>query len=86
VSFSSLLLADLRRKFGYAEAGRLLNMVASRQQYGSCKSVSVTCTTDLTRPGGIGISNPREQSNTAADFLQYVINLLAHQVPCLSVS
>jgi hypothetical protein len=37
---------------------------------------SVTCCTDLNNPDGFVLSPPRRESNTARDFLEYVISLV----------
>ena len=39
-------------------------------------SYSVTCCTDLTNPMGFVMSTPRTESNTALDFLEFVIELV----------
>ncbi len=66
----------MRQRFGFAERGRKLNIAVEGKVYDG-PSLSVTCTTDLTRASGLVISNPREQSNSATDFLDHVLDLIA---------
>jgi transposase len=65
---------ECQRVKGFSELGRRLS-VFNRQGTDDWR-YSITITTDLTLPDGVYISNPRVSSNTAVDFLLYVIELL----------
>ncbi len=55
--------------------GRPLHVRTDRGQ--SSPSYSVTVVTDLTQPNGILVSDLRTKSNTALDFLEWVVSLFA---------
>jgi hypothetical protein len=78
------LFAGLCRQWGYAEAGREVHQHIERKDY-AAPTVSVTLFTDLTQPGGIAISDPRAESNTAVDFCVCVLKMVRPGYVCLNL-
>jgi transposase len=63
---------ELRRLLGISESGRQIIVPWSDRDV----RYSVTCCTDLSNADGFVLSPPRRDSNTARDFLEYVITLV----------
>jgi hypothetical protein len=68
--------AELRRSHGYAHASRAVQ-APGHVNLRARPAVTVTVLTDLTSPNGFVMSAPRTGSNTAMDFLDFVLDLIA---------
>jgi len=69
---------DLRRQKGFAVAGRGIAMEDRAEN--PKISYTVTLVTDPSHPAGFVVSEPRLESNTAADFLEFVVVLILRGV------
>lgn len=88
---SLCLVPDLRRKKGVAPAGRIVEVVDNKENRKLAYSITLVGiflfsftvlmlvhaqVTDLTRPSGYYVSEPRQDSNSAEDFLFFFVELI----------
>jgi hypothetical protein len=73
------LCAELGRKMGVSERGRAVHQPRSRFELGG-NTYTVTVLTDLTLPSGFVVSNPVIGTNSAIDFLEFVITMIERRV------
>jgi len=71
---SSFDTRKLQRPRGRAPTGRPLHVARGSGPHGS--SYTITVLTSLTNPSGFVCSDPRHETNTAADFLNFIITLV----------
>jgi len=64
----------LRRSTGVSERGRRLRVARGHAPHGT--NYTITVLTSLTHPSGYVISNPRTATNTAVDFLSFLVDLV----------
>ena len=67
-------LVALRRSTGVSERGRRLRVARGHAPHGT--NYTITVLTSLTHPSGYVVSNPRTATNTALDFLSFLVDLV----------
>ena len=67
-------LVELRRSTGVSERGRRLRVAHGHAPHGT--NYNITLLTSLTHPSGYVVSNPRTATNTALDFLSFLVDLV----------
>lgn len=72
-----MFASDLHRAYGWAESGRRIRLAG---RSGGDDRFSQTVVTDLRSPDGFHCSEPRVASNTALDFLLFVIDIIERGV------
>lgn len=71
------LWSELRRVRGVSERGRELRVARGFAPHGV--NYTVTVLTNLANPAGFVMSNPRSATNTAVDFLAFLLQLVDEQ-------